>query len=94
MTGSDDRGWDLGARLRTKGSLHCDRWRGPAAKLADREHIAVFPIGGWWKEKPHLKRGNDRVDYSLVVSIRSAAVDIDLYTPIMTTIAAEITIVT
>lgn len=94
MSGSDDRGWDLGARLRTKGSIHCDRWHGPAAKLADREHIAVFPVGGWWKEKPHLKRGNDRVDYSLVISISSRTVDVDLYTPIMTTIAAEIPIVT
>jgi hypothetical protein len=65
MTGSDDRGWDLGVRLRTKGSLHCDRWRGPAAQLADREHIAVFPVGGWWKEKPHLKRGMSTFTHQL-----------------------------
>lgn len=94
MTASDDQGWDLGVRLRTKGSLHCDRWRGPAAKLADREHISVFPVGGWWKEKPHFKRGNDPVDYSLVVSIRSPMLEIDLYTPIFNSIAAQIGIVT
>jgi hypothetical protein len=94
MTSSDDPHWDLGPRLRTKGSLHCDRWRGPAAQLSDREHIAVFPVGGWWKEKPHLRRGNDHVDYSLVVSISAPTLDVDLYTPIMTAIATEIPITT
>ncbi|MBV9067537.1 MAG: S8 family peptidase [Acidobacteria bacterium] len=94
MTSADDPKWDLGPRLRTKGSLHSDRWRGPAAQLADREHIAVFPVGGWWKEKPHLKRGNDSVDYSLVVSISASELEVDLYTPIATMIATEVPIMT
>jgi hypothetical protein len=94
MSSSDDPYWDLGPRLRTKGSLHSDHWRGPAAKLVDREHIAVFPVGGWWKEKPHLKRGNDPVDYSLVVSISATELEIDLYTPIATSIATEVQITT
>jgi hypothetical protein len=47
--------WVLGT-IRDKGSIHSDIWRGSAAELAERDAIGVFPISGWWKEKPALQR--------------------------------------
>ena len=45
--------WLLGA-FRDRGSIHCDIWRGTAVDLAERDAIGVFPVAGWWKEKPFL----------------------------------------
>ena len=47
--------WYLG-QMRDAGSVHSDFWRGTAADLATRDAIAVFPVSGWWKEKPALER--------------------------------------
>jgi hypothetical protein len=40
--------WLLG-RIRNRGSVHSDVWKGAAAELAQRDAVGVFPIGGWWK---------------------------------------------
>lgn len=84
--GADDRDWELGDRLRRKGSLHSDTWTGTAAKLAGCGAIAVFPVTGWWKERPHLEGWRRTARYSLIVSLETDATDIDLYTPIATQI--------
>jgi len=86
---SSDPGWLLGPRLRDRGSLHSDVWEGTAADLAARHAIAVYPTGGWWREKPALLRAERQVRYALVVSLR-ASVNIDLYTPIKTEIATPV----
>jgi hypothetical protein len=67
---------------RNVGSLHSDYWRGAAIELAGRDAIAVYPVTGWWKEKPYLNRYTRRVRYSLMVSINATAAAIDIYTPI------------
>ncbi len=90
-TGADD--WFLGI-IRNSGSIHSDKWFGTAAELARRDAIAVYPIGGWWKEKPNLERYDRQVRYALIVSIQAEAGAIDIYTPIQTTIAATIGIET
>jgi hypothetical protein len=64
-TSSDSADWVLGPILRSKGSLYSDIWRGTATALAERRHIAMYPVGGWWKERPQLDRGNDKVRYAL-----------------------------
>lgn len=81
--GADDR-WGLGLRRRFRGSLHHDRWLGPAVELAAREHIAVYPKGGWWKTRETQERFNRDARYALVVSIRAPGieVDVDLYTAV------------
>jgi hypothetical protein len=66
---------------------------GSAAELARRDAIAIYPIGGWWKEKPNLERYDRRVRYALVVSIKTE-VTADIYTPIQVAIAATIPIQT
>jgi hypothetical protein len=85
----DDSGWSLGPRLRNRGSLHSDVWEGTAADLATRHAIAVYPTGGWWREKPALQRAHRQVRYALVVSLR-APVQVDLYTPIETAIGIPV----
>lgn len=73
--------WMLG-QIRDRGSIHSDIWRGSAAALADRDAVGVFPISGWWKEKPALQRWDRAARYALVVSIRAPEADIDIYTAI------------
>lgn len=86
--GSDD--WVLGPSVRDRGSVHSDIWRGSAAALAERDAIGIFPISGWWKEKPALQRWDRAVRYALIVSIRAPDVAVDLYTAIANQIAVEV----
>lgn len=90
--GSDDRNWELGQQLRCKGSIHSDTWTGTAAELAASGTIAVFPVTGWWKERPHLECWNKQARYSLVVTIETDDIDVDLYTPIANQIGVAIEI--
>ncbi|MDH5786004.1 MAG: S8 family peptidase [Chromatiales bacterium] len=78
----DDPKWMLGTRNRHRGSLHSDIWKGPAADLASRGMLAVFPVSGWWKTRPKLERYDQSAEYSLLVSIRAPEVDVELYTAI------------
>lgn len=73
--------WVLG-QIRDRGSLHSDIWRGSAAALAERDAIGVFPVSGWWKEKPSLQRWDRAARYALLVSIRAPQANVDLYTAI------------
>lgn len=83
-----DDGWELGERLRCKGSMHSDTWTGPAVELASRGTIAIFPVTGWWRERPHLGYANKRARYSLIVTIETP--EEDIYTPIANQIGVEI----
>jgi hypothetical protein len=85
--GGDD--WVLG-QARDRGSIHSDIWYGSAAALAERDAIGVFPVSGWWKEKPGLQRWDRSVRYALLVSVRAPGADVDLYTPIETKLAIPI----
>lgn len=87
-TGVDGGGdeWLLG-QLRDRGSIHSDFWVGTAADLAQRDAIGVFPVGGWWKEKPYLERWDAEARYALVVTIRAPGVEVDIYTPVEAKIA-------
>ena len=85
-----DPGWAIGPTQRDRGSIHSDWWTGTAADLAERGFLAVFPVGGWWKERPHLDRWQRSVRYSLVVTIKAPEVDVDIYTPVANQIGAEI----
>jgi hypothetical protein len=86
----DTREWDLGDQLRTRGSVHSDRWRGTAAELAACGLIAVFPVIGWWRERPHLQRWANAARYALIVTIETPEQSIDLYTPVAALVEAEV----
>jgi hypothetical protein len=91
--GTDDRNWELGDWLRRKGSLHSDTWSGTAAELANCGMIAVFPVTGWWKERPHLNRWNRQARYSLIVTIETDSADVDIYTPIATQVGVPVEVI-
>ena len=85
--------WKYGAQLRARGSLHSDVWTGTAAQLASKSKIAIFPVGGWWKDWKEMKQWDAEARYSLIVSLRlSEDVDADIYTPIATIIEQEVAI--
>ena len=75
--------WILGNRVRDKGSIHKDIWKGTAADLATRNTVAIFPVNGWWRTRKKLLRYNNSVRYSLILSIDSSNNDIDLYSPVL-----------
>jgi hypothetical protein len=87
VAGGDN--WVLGP-IRDRGSIHSDIWRGSAAALAERDAIGVFPISGWWKEKPVLQRWERATRYALLVSIRAPDAEIDIFNGIATQLAVPI----
>jgi hypothetical protein len=89
---SDAPEWDIGPQLRHRGSIHSDRWRGTAAKLAERNMIAIFPVVGWWRERHHLGRWNRKARYSLIVTLKTPAQEVDIYTPVATQVGVEVEI--
>lgn len=75
--------WIIGNKVRDKGSIHKDIWKGTAADLATRNVIAIFPVNGWWRTRKKLMRYNNQVRYSLILSIESPDDTVDLYNPIL-----------
>lgn len=65
-----------------------------AIDLAKRSVIAVYPVGGWWKENPSHDRYGQKVRYSLIASIRALSCEVDIYTPVVNQVAASIEIST
>lgn len=95
MSDPDAGGWALGTKLQSNGSLHSDVWSGTAAALAQKSQLAVYPVGGWWKDWKEAGRSLRRVRYALVVSLEiTESVDVDLYTPIATQIRVPISVPT
>lgn len=88
----ETRHWIVGRQGRTRGSVHSDWWEGTAAELARCGMLAVYPVTGWWRERPHLGRYNRKARYSLIVSIETPDVAIDLYAPIanLATVSTEL----
>ncbi|WP_224167379.1 hypothetical protein [Salmonella enterica] len=78
----DKDGWFLGSQLRTRGSIHSDHWTGSAQDLADMHTIAIFPVGGWWKYKTAEERWENRVRFSLLISIEVPDESVDIYSVI------------
>jgi hypothetical protein len=87
---SDGRPWVLGAKLRNRGSLLCDWWEGTATDLADCGYIAIYPVIGWWRERKKLNRWANKVRYSLIVSLYTDTLDVDLHTPVKTMVEIPI----
>lgn len=88
-----ENNWVLGSQVRDKGSIHKDLWIGSAADLALRNKIAIFPVGGWWKNRKKLHRYNSDVKYSLIVSIETEQTNIDIYNNVLNQIPVPISII-
>jgi len=89
----DSAQWLYGHQLRSRGSLHSDVWTGTAAQLASKSHLAVFAVGGWWKDWEQLKQWKQPARYGLVISLKVAeGIDADIYTPIANIVEQDIAI--
>lgn len=90
----ETRSWIVGVNGRSRGSLQCDWWVGAAEQLAGSDHIAVYPVTGWWRERPFLGKVHNAAPYSLIVSIETPEQTLDLYTAIttQTTVPVEVPI--
>lgn len=86
--GAGGDGWVVGPNMRSRGLIHSDIWQGTAADLASRHGVAVYPVGGWWREKKDLERTNRAIRYALVATVRATA-DIDLYAEIEAAVQVE-----
>jgi hypothetical protein len=87
-TGNDR--WVLGADNVFKGSVHSNYWVGPAIEIADCNKIAVFPqSSGWWKNLKSKEKYNEKMRYSLIVSLETPENTEDIYTEIANLVKVE-----
>ena len=87
----DERTWDLGPeKVAVRGSVHSDCWRGTAAQLALSDLIAIYPVSGWWCERPRLGSANNRARYSLLVTISTDDTRLPLYNAVEQVIEQKI----
>ncbi|MBL0096679.1 MAG: hypothetical protein IPP46_09430 [Bacteroidetes bacterium] len=84
--------WAIGTNNRSIGSIHSDYWEGTAAALATCNHVAVYPVIGWWRERKHLGKVENQTRYSLIISLETPAQDIELYTTVRNMIEVPIEI--
>lgn len=90
-----ESGWLFGSnQQQAAGSLHTDIWSGTAAALASKGAIAVYPVAGWWKNRAKDDQSEQGVEYSLVISIESPEVDVDLWTPVYQQVQPTIEVTT
>ncbi|WIW50358.1 S8 family peptidase (plasmid) [Bradyrhizobium sp. 62B] len=79
---ADDNRWLLGPDSISAGSIHCDVWSGPAIELLGRDTLCIKPVNGWWRDRAGKEYVNKQSRYALIVTLKAANVDVDLYTPI------------
>lgn len=86
IVANDSNRWLIGSQNRNVGSIHSDIWEGTAADLSQSNYIMVYPTTGWWKLRTNQKKYNQKVRYSLIVSIETPESTVDLYNEITTAI--------
>jgi hypothetical protein len=86
--------WTLGKNNQSMGSIHSDIWEDYASEMAAQRYIAVYPVNGWWRKRKHLGASHKKARYSLILTVESEKVDIDLLTPILNEIKQTVNIET
>lgn len=94
VTAKDDRHWAIGEFGQSHGSIHSDFWIGTAGQLADSGSIAIFPVTGWWRERPNQKCVEKDARYSLIVSIRTKKTNLDVYNWVATEVGIPVAVET
>ena len=84
--------WYLGSKNRDVGSIHSDFRIQFAIDLCTANRIAIYPIIGWWRERKNLGCLNNKIRYSLIVSISTPEKEVDFYTPIVNQIESRVPI--
>jgi hypothetical protein len=86
----DAHKWSLGSRIIERGSLHSDCFTSTGAELAECDVVGVYPVSGWWKDQPKRARPDASVPYALIISIETAATEVDLWTPVQQMVEAKV----
>ncbi|MBS4058403.1 MAG: S8 family peptidase [Bacteroidales bacterium] len=86
--------WKVGKDNRSNGSIHSDYMEMTAAELSECNHIAVYPVIGWWRERKHLGKVENQTRYSLIISLETPSQDVELYTTVKNMIEVPIEIQT
>ncbi|GGB22870.1 S8 family peptidase [Mucilaginibacter rubeus] len=81
--------WSL-KTSRNRGSLKKDFVTTSGADLALQNVIAVYPKNGWYKTRKSLKRANDTVRYSLIVSIDTDETNVNIYNSVLNQITVPV----
>lgn len=82
---NSNEGWIIGSQVRNASTVQSDWLEEEGAKLAKRSKLAVYPMGGWWKNRPKLGRVKSNARFSLIVSLETEQ-SIDIYTPVKTVV--------
>ena len=87
----DNRDWLFGkkSQMRTTGSLHQDILTTTGAELATMKNIAIYSIGGWWRDSRKIRPEDTKTRFSLVISLDAGEADVDIYTEIENIINIE-----
>lgn len=72
---NDSTRWKIGTKRRSVGTVQSDWFVCSARELAECGQIGVFPGNGWWKNRKIVNVDN-KIKYSLVVSIESSETEI------------------
>jgi subtilase family protein len=88
--GEGDPDWNFGPKSVSAGSLHCDTWTGTAVELASRDQLAIYPVMGWWRDRPSQERYLDNARYALVVTLEAPEAGVDLQAHVAATVDAMI----
>jgi len=74
--------WAIGKDSNLKGSIRKDFITGTGRELSERNVLAIIPKNGWYKNLKRQNKFNEKVRYSLIVSIETEETEVDLYTPV------------
>lgn len=91
---NDSSRWLIGSQNRNVGFIHSDIWEGTAVDLSQSNYIMVYPTTGWWKLRTNQKKYNNKVRYSLVVSIETPESTVNPYNEITTAIKNRVVVKT
>ncbi len=75
--------WALKEKVRNRGSIKKDFIISSGADLATRSIIAIYPKNGWYGSRKKLEMVESVVRYSLIISIESDDVNVNIYTPVL-----------
>ncbi|MEH6736965.1 MAG: hypothetical protein V7695_00270 [Sulfitobacter sp.] len=82
----------LGTTVAALGHCTLIRSRSKPEHLAQRGVLAVYPVGGWWKENRKVDPARCETRFSLVAEIDADEQNVGLYAEVQQAIAASIEI--
>lgn len=89
---SDSYRWQLGPNSRTHGSIHKDVVELMGADLAQAENLAIYSVGGWWKQRKTKLASDTFSRFSLIIGIDAGETEINLYNEIKNIVEVPILI--